>query len=81
MGWIGHCCDSLGLADLSPGPSGPRLSLASLCTRTRPSLARRRIGIYPRIGTTRLRDFAAIDANKFFKELGQVLSKRTLVMI
>ena len=37
--------------------------------------------IYPRIGATKLRDFTATDADKFFKELGQVLSKRTLVMI
>src|SRR5215471_10417638 len=37
--------------------------------------------IYPKIGATKLRDFTATDADKFFKELGQVLSKRTLVMI
>jgi hypothetical protein len=37
--------------------------------------------IYPRIGATKLRDFTATDADKFFKELGRVLSKRTLVMI
>jgi integrase len=37
--------------------------------------------IYPRIGATKLRDFTATDADNFFKELGQVLSKRTLVMI
>jgi hypothetical protein len=37
--------------------------------------------IYPRIGTTKLRDFTATDADSFFKELGQKLSKRTLVMI
>ena len=37
--------------------------------------------IYPKIGTTKLRDFTATDADRFFKELGQVLSKRTLVMI
>jgi hypothetical protein len=35
----------------------------------------------PKIGATRLRDFTATDADNFFKELGQVLSKRTLVMI
>jgi integrase len=37
--------------------------------------------IYPRIGATKLRDFTATDADNFFKELGQVLSKRTLIMI
>jgi hypothetical protein len=37
--------------------------------------------ICPKIGATTLRDFTATDAENFFKELGQVLSKRTLVMI
>jgi hypothetical protein len=37
--------------------------------------------IYPRIGATKLRDFTATDADNFFRELGHVLSKRTLVMI
>jgi len=37
--------------------------------------------IYPKIGATKLKDFTATDANNFFKELGQALSKRTLVMI
>jgi type IV secretory pathway TraG/TraD family ATPase VirD4 len=37
--------------------------------------------IYPRIGARKLRDFTATEADNFFKELGQVLSKRTLVMI
>ena len=37
--------------------------------------------IYPRIGATKLRDFTATDADRFFREFGQVLSKRTLVMI
>ena len=37
--------------------------------------------IYPKIGATKLRDFTATDADNFFKGLGQVLSKRTLVMI
>jgi integrase len=37
--------------------------------------------IYPRIGATKLRDFTATDADRLFKELGQVLSKRTLMMI
>lgn len=37
--------------------------------------------IYPKIGATKLRDFTATDADNFFKELGQVLSKRTLMMI
>ncbi len=37
--------------------------------------------IYPKIGATKLRDFTATDADKFFKRLGQQLSKRTLVMI
>ncbi len=37
--------------------------------------------IYPKIGATKLRDFTATEADNFFKELGQVLGKRTLVMI
>jgi hypothetical protein len=37
--------------------------------------------IYPKIGATKLKDFTATDAEKFFKVLGQVRSKRTLVMI
>jgi integrase len=37
--------------------------------------------IYPKIGARKLRDFTATEADNFFKELGQVLSKRTLVMI
>src|ERR1700722_11140291 len=37
--------------------------------------------IYPKIGKTKLKDFTAADADKFFKELGGVLGKRSLVMI
>jgi len=37
--------------------------------------------IYPKIGARKLRDFTATEADNFFNELGQVLSKRTLVMI
>jgi integrase len=37
--------------------------------------------ICPRIGKTKLKDFTATDADKFFKELGGVLGKRSLVMI
>jgi integrase len=37
--------------------------------------------IYPRIGAIKLKDFTATDANKFFKELAEVLGKRSLVMI
>jgi len=37
--------------------------------------------IYPRIGATKLKDFTATDADRFFKELGKYLSKRTLMMI
>jgi integrase len=37
--------------------------------------------IYPRIGATKLKDFAATDADKFFKELADVLGKRSLVMV
>jgi hypothetical protein len=37
--------------------------------------------IYPRIGTTKLKDFTATDADKFFKELSEVLGKWSLVMI
>jgi integrase len=37
--------------------------------------------IYPRIGKTKLKDFTATDADKFFKELADELGKRSLVMI
>ena len=37
--------------------------------------------IYPKIGATKLKDFNATEADQFFKELGKVLSKRTLMMI
>jgi len=37
--------------------------------------------IYPRIGATKLKDFTATDADRFFEELGKHLSKRTLMMI
>jgi integrase len=37
--------------------------------------------IYPKIGATKLRDFGATDADKFFKALATKLSKRTLMMI
>jgi integrase len=37
--------------------------------------------IYPKMGARKLRDLTATEADNFFKELGQVLSKRTLVMI
>jgi integrase len=37
--------------------------------------------IYPKIGATKLKDFTATDADRFFKELGKHLSKRTLMMI
>ena len=37
--------------------------------------------IYPKIGKTKLRDFSATDAERFFNELAKHLSKRTLVMI
>jgi integrase len=37
--------------------------------------------IYPRIGKTKLRDFTATDADQFFRELGKMLGKRSLVMI
>ena len=37
--------------------------------------------IYPKIGATKLKDFSATDADRFFKELGKILSKRTLMMI
>lgn len=33
--------------------------------------------IYPKIGKTKLKDFTATDADKFFKELGGVLGKRS----
>jgi Phage integrase, N-terminal SAM-like domain len=34
--------------------------------------------IYPKIGKTKLKDFKATDAEKFFTEIGQALSKRSL---
>jgi len=37
--------------------------------------------IYPKIGKAKLKDFTATDADKFYKELGGVLGKRSLVMI
>jgi hypothetical protein len=37
--------------------------------------------IYPKTGATKLRDFGATDADKFFKALATKLSKRTLMMI
>jgi integrase len=37
--------------------------------------------IYPKIGVRKLKDFTATDADKFFKNIGRHLSKRTLMMI
>jgi hypothetical protein len=37
--------------------------------------------IYPKIGATKLKKFRAPDADRFFRELGQVLGKRSLMMI
>jgi integrase len=37
--------------------------------------------IYPKIGATKLRDFKATDADCFFKDLGKLLSKASLVKI
>jgi hypothetical protein len=37
--------------------------------------------IYPKIGSTKLKDLKAADADRFFRELGKVLSKRSLMMI
>ena len=37
--------------------------------------------IYPKIGKAKLKDLKATDAERFFNDLGQVLSKRSLVMI
>jgi len=37
--------------------------------------------IYPKIGATKLKNLKAPDADRFFTELGQVLSKRSLMMI
>jgi integrase len=37
--------------------------------------------IYPKIGATKLKDFTATDADKFFKELAKSLGKRSLIMI
>ena len=37
--------------------------------------------IYPKIGSTKLKHFTAPEADRFFSELGKVLSKRSLMMI
>ena len=37
--------------------------------------------IYPKIGATKLKDFTATDAERFFDELAKSLGKRSLVMI
>jgi integrase len=37
--------------------------------------------IYPKIGATKLKEFTATDADKFFKELADSLGKRSLIMI
>ena len=37
--------------------------------------------IYPKIGSTKLKDFTATDAERFFNQLGTILSKRSLMMI
>lgn len=37
--------------------------------------------IYPMIGATKLKDFTATDAEKFFEELAKALGKRSLIMI
>lgn len=37
--------------------------------------------IYPKIGATRLKDFKATDADLFFRDAGQALSKASLVKI
>jgi integrase len=37
--------------------------------------------IYPKIGATKLKDFTATDAERFFEELAKTLGKRSLVMI
>ena len=37
--------------------------------------------IYPRIGSAKLKDFTASDADRFFRGIGRVLGKRSLLMI
>ncbi len=37
--------------------------------------------IYPKIGATKLKDFTVTDAERFFRQLATVLSKRSLMMI
>jgi hypothetical protein len=37
--------------------------------------------IYPRIGATKLKDFSATAADRFFQQIAPSLSKRSLVMI
>jgi hypothetical protein len=37
--------------------------------------------IYPKIGRTKLKDFKATDADRFFRDVAKVLSKASLVKI
>ena len=37
--------------------------------------------IYPRIGSAKLKDFKVADADRFFREIATVLSKRSLMMV
>lgn len=37
--------------------------------------------IYPKLGAKKLKDFKATEADRFFKDLGKVLSKRSLMMV
>jgi len=37
--------------------------------------------IYPKLGAAKLKDFKATDADRFFKDLGKALGKRSLMMI
>jgi hypothetical protein len=37
--------------------------------------------IYPKLGVKKLKDFKATDADRFLKDLGKVLGKRSLMMI
>jgi hypothetical protein len=59
-----------GLAGLAPARSGH-------CRRV-PGQAEK--WIYPKLGATKLKDFKATDADRFFKDLGKVLGKRSLMI-
>ena len=58
-----------------------RLDSNSIRTPWPPIAARPRSGSIRRSAATKLKDFKATDADRFFREIAKVLSKRSLVMI